>query len=140
MFEAIREKLRNVWLSKEERWERLDKMATSHPEKYRHIIDAMKPEDLAEYMQSSVDSIVIGGCAFTQVIAGDDKIEVRPVPVFDVIDPQPGYNWHPGKEHEQPPARKKPRPGVFERPAMNRQQRRKADAVARRAKAAKDKA
>lgn len=94
--------------------------------------------------------------AVVEDVAG--KLNVRIIPVDEVMsDPremrlepeysaeqleavkaaiQAGYSWKPGQEHNDPvkSASRRKRPGVFERAPMNRSQRRKADAVARRGK------
>lgn len=138
MFDAIREKLGRILLSKEERWEMLDKLSTSNPEKYRRLIESMSEKDLDEYLDS-VTTTIRDGISLTEIKVVDEVVQLRVVPKQDIIDPN--YHWEPGMEHNQPkpPARKR-RPEVFERPAMNRAARRKADAVARRNAAGKDKA
>lgn len=138
MFDAIREKLGRILLSKEERWEMLDKLSTSNPEKYRRLIESMSEKDLDEYLDS-VTTTIRDGVSLTEIKVVDEVVQLRVVPKQDIIDPN--YHWEPGMEHNQPkpPARKR-RPEVFERPAMNRAARRKADAVARRNAAGKDKA
>lgn len=49
-----------------------------------------------------------------------------------------GYHWEPGQEHSEPTRvttpRRRQRPGVFERQAFNRKERRQAAAVSRREK------
>ena len=137
MFEAMQEKLGRILLSKEERWEMLDKLSTSDPEKYKRLIEAMSEKEVNEYLDS-VTSTIRDGVSLTEIKVVDEVVQLRVVPKQDIIDPN--YHWEPGMEHNQPkPPAKKRRPEVFERPAMNRAARRKAEAVARR-NAAKDKA
>ena len=137
MFEAMQEKLVRILLSKEERWERLDKLSTSDPAKYQRLIEAMSEKEVDEYLDS-VTSTISDGVSLTEIKVVDEVVQLRVVPKQDIIDPN--YHWTPGMEHQQPkPPAKKRRPEVFERPAMNRAARRKADAVARR-NAGKDKA
>lgn len=137
MFEAMQEKLGRILLSKEERWERLDKLSTSNPAKYQRLIEAMSEKEVDEYLDS-VTPTIRDGVSLTEIKVVDEVVQLRVVPKQDIIDPD--YHWEPGMEHKQPkPPAKKRRPEVFERPAMNREARRKADAVARR-NAGKDKA
>lgn len=145
MFEAMQEKLGRILLSKEERWERLDKLSTSDPAKYQRLIETMSEKEVDEYLDS-VTSTIRDGISLTEIKVVDEVVqlrvvpaqEIRVTPTQDIIDPD--YHWEPGMEHHQPkPPAKKRRPEVFERPAMNREARRKANAVARR-NAGKDKA
>ena len=138
MFEAIREKLGKILLSKEERWERMDQLSTSNPEKYSRILASMPQEEVSAYLESAYLTIR-DGVSLTEIKVVDEVVQLRVVPKQDIIDP--GYHWTPGMEHQQPkPPAKKRRPEVFDRPAMNRKARRKAGAVSRRKAAGKDKA
>ncbi len=138
MFDAIREKLGRILLSKEERWEMLDKLSTSNPEKYRRLIEAMSEKEVDEYFDS-VTATIRDGVSLTEIKVVVEVFQLRVVPKQEIIDPN--YHWEPGMEHNQPkPPAKKRRPEVFDRPAMNRAARRKAEAVARRNAAGKDKA
>lgn len=138
MFEAMQEKLVRILLSKEERLDRLDKLSTSDPAKYQRLVEAMSEKEVDEYLDS-VTSTIRDGVSLTEIKVVDEVVQLRVVPKQDIIDPN--YHWTPGIEHQQPkPPAKKRRPEVFDRPAMNRKARRKADAVARRKAAGKDKA
>lgn len=138
MFEAIQEKLVRILLSKEERLDRLDKLSTSDPAKYQRLVEAMSEKEVDEYLDS-VTSTIRDGVSITEIKVVDEVVQLRVVPKQDIIDPN--YHWTPGIEHQQPkPPAKKRRPEVFDRPAMNRKARRKADAVARRKAAGMDKA
>lgn len=148
MFQRIRMWFWRVFLSKEERWERLDKLALSNATTYRSMLARLPKAEVTEYLESTkvfgdkqedvtaewrdaMESTFSHGTGF--LLLDWESKTARHVPIDEVIDTPDGYKWKPGQEHEQPaaPARKKHRPGVFERPAMNRQARRKADAAAR---------
>lgn len=139
MFDAIRVKLSRILFSKEEILETLDMLAITNPEKYRRILAVMSEKEVAEYMNSTLNASLRDGVSLTEIKVVDEVVQLRVVPKQDIIDPN--YHWKPGMEHQQPkPPAKKRRPEVFDRPAMNRQARRKADAVARRKADGKDKA
>ena len=145
--------------SKEERWERLDRLAETNQPKYQDEVAKLSMKELNEYMDSEMYPLASGPAsrekrvllistpspadqAFYDAFNRDSTLEdyyrgmqadTRPAGAGQAN--QANYHWEPGQEHKEPvkrEPRRKPRPGVFDRPAMNRKERRKADAVARR--------
>lgn len=149
--------------SKEERWERLDRLAETNQPKYQDEVAKLSMKELIEYMDSEMYPLASGPAsrlkreemilvstpsgintdqAFYDAFNRDNTLEdyyrgmqadTRPAGAGQAN--QTNYHWEPGQEHKEPvkrEPRRKPRPGVFDRPAMNRKERRKSDAVARR--------
>lgn len=149
MFKALWRAIISLFeCSKEERWERLDRLAETNPQKYRDEIATLSMKELNSYMDSELYPLPSGEAArqkreevmqHTYVDHASPTGDTTAVSVVRVVDEvvvvDKVYHWKPGQEHLEPakqPVRKKNRPGVFDRPAMNRRDRRKADAAARR--------
>lgn len=140
--------------SKEPRWERLDRLAETDPEKYQRELAKLSMKELNEYMDSvmtdvadrmqhgwddlhpdvarGVKNSVMRGSAFTAP-PGQTFVQQPATPDEAPTD----YHWNPGQEHNEPatkPKRRRQRPGVFDRQAFNHKGRRQDEAVARRKK------
>lgn len=196
--------------SKEPRWERLDRLAETDPEKYQRELAKLSMKELNEYMDSvmtdvadrmqhgwndlnpnvaegvkgahqmataitltlspeqkrafddaangvasyetdlngnairiiedAADAALYEGTACLQVSDGGEIKVLSRGEVQKPADPREAptdYHWAPGQEHSEPlspakPAHRRKRPGVFERQAFNRKERRQAAAVSRR--------
>lgn len=115
--------------SKEERWERLDRLAATNPAKFTAECEQLTDPELRSYLKS------VGEEADERIKYGYP--DLREHLEYVLTDPVKGgdYHWTPGKEHADPivkPTSRKPRAGVFERKAMSHEERRKIDAAARR--------